>query len=68
MRAPLESREASNQGAIARREGITRVRVTQLMGPQRLAPEIQQQHILAISNSVGRPAITRRALRLLRGW
>ena len=47
---------------IARREGITSARVTQVMGMLRLAPEIQQ-HILSMPNMVHRPAVTERALR-----
>jgi len=39
--ALLGSGEAHNQAAIARREGITRARVTQVMGMLRLTPEIQ---------------------------
>jgi hypothetical protein len=60
--ALLESGEASNQAAIARREGITRARVTQVMGMLRLAPEIQQ-HVLSLPDMVRRPAISERALR-----
>ena len=60
--ALLESGDATNQADIARREGITRARVTQIMGMLRLAPEIQQ-HILAMPETVGRPAISERALR-----
>lgn len=59
--ALLESGEAATQADIARREGITRARVTQIMGMLRLAPEIQE-HILSMSETVGRPAITERAL------
>lgn len=58
----LESGDAANQDDIVRREGITRTRVTQVMGMLRLAPEIQQ-HILSMPEMVGRPAITERALR-----
>jgi len=58
----LESGEASNQAAIARQEGITRARVTQVMGLLRLAPEIQE-HVLSLPDMVRRPAITERALR-----
>ncbi len=61
-RALLESGKASNQAAIARREGITRARVTQVLGMLRLAPEIQQ-HILSMPKTVGRPTISERALR-----
>ncbi len=60
--ALIESGEASNQAAIARQEGITRARVTQVMGLLRLAPEIQE-HVLSLPDMVRRPAITERALR-----
>jgi len=58
----LESGQVANRAAIARREGITRARVTQVMGLLRLAPEIQE-HLLALPDMVRRPAITERALR-----
>ena len=58
----LESGEATSQAEVARREGLTRARVTQVMGLLRLAPEIQQ-HILAMPNMIQRPSITERALR-----
>ena len=58
----LGSGEVPNQAEIARREGITRARVTQVMCMLRLAPEIQQ-HILSMPDAVRRPAITERALR-----
>ena len=73
-RALLESGEAANQAAIARQEGITRARVTQVMGLLRLAPEIQE-HVLTLpdlpaprsatrqAGMVRRPTITERALR-----
>jgi hypothetical protein len=60
--ALLASGEALNQADIARREGITRARVTQVMGLLRLTPEIQQQ-VLSLRDMVRRPAITERALR-----
>jgi hypothetical protein len=60
--ALIESGEASNQAAVARREGITRARVTQVMGMLRLAPEIQVR-VLSLPDMVRRPAITERALR-----
>lgn len=60
--ALIESGEAINQAEIARREGITRARVTQVMSMLRLAPEIQK-HILSMPDAVRRPAITERALR-----
>ncbi|MBI2192000.1 MAG: hypothetical protein HYU36_08455 [Planctomycetes bacterium] len=60
--ALLASGAAASQAAIAEREGITRARVTQVMGMFRLAPEIQQ-HILSLPDAVRRPPITERALR-----
>ncbi|MBI3081915.1 MAG: hypothetical protein HYY94_03200 [Gemmatimonadetes bacterium] len=60
--ALLESGEVPNQAAIGRREGITRARVTQVMGMLQLAPEIQQ-HILSMPDAVRRPVISERALR-----
>ena len=61
-RALLTSGEVSNQATIARREGITRARVTQILGLLRLAPEIQD-HILSMPRTVGRPTISERVLR-----
>ena len=52
----------ANQAEIARREGITRARVTQVLGTLRLAPDIQH-HILSMPDMVRRPPITERALR-----
>jgi len=60
--AQLDAGEVETQAAIARREGITRARVTQIMALLRLVPEIRE-HILAMPDSVGRPAISERALR-----
>lgn len=57
----LESGEIVNQADIARQEGITRARVTQVMGLLRLSPEIQEQ-ILSMPNVV-RPSISERMLR-----
>ncbi|MBI2932496.1 MAG: hypothetical protein HYY16_12660 [Planctomycetes bacterium] len=63
--ALLQSGEASNQAAIARREGITRARITQIIGMLRLAPEIQE-HILSLpSTTQRRVALTERALRAI---
>ena len=59
----LGAGEVSTKADIARREGITRARVTQIMAMLRLAPEIRE-HILAMPESTGRPAISERALRL----
>ena len=58
----LDAGEAATQAEIARREGITRARVTQIMAMLRLAPEIQE-YVLALPEMVGRPAISERALR-----
>ncbi|MFH1690930.1 MAG: hypothetical protein ABIE42_11975 [Candidatus Eisenbacteria bacterium] len=58
----LDAGEVDTQAEIARREGITRARVTQVMALLRLAPEIQDL-ILAMPEGVGRPAISERALR-----
>jgi len=60
--ALIESGQVPSQAAIARREGITRARVTQVMGLLRLAPEIQE-YILSMSDAVRRAAISERALR-----
>jgi hypothetical protein len=60
--ALLESGEVPNQAEIARRERITRARVTQVLGMLRLAPEIQE-HILSMPDMVRRPTVTERALR-----
>lgn len=61
---PVLRESASHQAAIARREGITRARVTLVMGMLRLAPDIQQ-HILAVPEMICRPPITERALRFI---
>ena len=61
-RALLTSDAVSNQAAIARREGLSRARVTQILGLLRLAPEIQH-HILSMPRTVGCPTISERVLR-----
>jgi len=60
--ALLESGKIANQTDIARREGITRARVTQVMGMLRLAPEIQE-HVLSMPDAASRPLISERMLR-----
>ena len=60
--ALLESGQAINQADIARREGITRAGVTQVLGMLRLAPEIREK-ILSTPNAVRRPLVTERVLR-----
>ncbi|MCL5884613.1 MAG: hypothetical protein M1377_04610 [Deltaproteobacteria bacterium] len=54
--------EVRNQAEIARREGITRARVTQVMGMLRLAPEIQEK-ILALPDNLHCRPVTERTLR-----
>jgi len=58
----LASGQAKNQADIARREGISRVRITQVMWLRRLAPEIQER-VLAMPQTTHRQVISERALR-----
>jgi hypothetical protein len=58
----LNAGEAQTQADIARREGITRARVTQVMGMLRLAPEVQEK-ILSMPDMAHRPPVTKRMLR-----
>jgi hypothetical protein len=60
--ALLESGTIASQSQIARREGITRARVTQIMCMLRLAPEIRAQ-ILSMPDAVHRLSVTERMLR-----
>jgi len=60
--ALLESGKVASQAEIASREGITRARVTQVMGMLRLAPEIQE-HIQSMPETHRRPPVTERTLR-----
>ena len=62
--ALIESGQLPNQAEVARREGITRARVTQVMGMLRLAPEIRKQ-ILSLLVDVRRSPISERTLRLI---
>ena len=64
-RRQLDAGEVRNQAEIARRERITRARVTQVMGMLRLLPEIQER-ILILPDAPHRPRITERKLRPLR--
>ncbi len=61
-RRQIDTGEVRNQAAIARREGITRARVTQVMGLLCLAPDTRE-HILAIPETIRRPGISERSLR-----
>lgn len=60
--ALLESGKIASQAEIARQEGVTRARVTQIMGLLRLAPEIQGK-ILALPDNFHRSIVTERILR-----
>ena len=63
--ALLESVKIASQADIARQKGITRARVTQIMGMLRLAPEIQER-ILSMSRTTRRPIVTERMLHPIR--
>jgi len=58
----LESGKVATQSNIACQEGITRARVTQVMGLLRLAPEIREK-ILSLPDTLHRPPVTERMLR-----
>ncbi|MBI5905524.1 MAG: hypothetical protein HZB86_08230 [Deltaproteobacteria bacterium] len=58
----LDAGEIQNKTEIARREGITRARVTQVMALLRLAPEFRKQ-ILTMSDIIRTSAVTERRLR-----
>lgn len=58
----LETGRIATQADIARQEGVTRARVTQIMGMLQLAPEIRE-HILSLPDDAHRPPITERILR-----
>jgi DNA-binding transcriptional MocR family regulator len=61
-KALLESGKVASQAEIARRVGVTRARVTQIMGMLRLAPEIQGK-ILALPDNFHSSSVTERILR-----
>jgi ParB-like chromosome segregation protein Spo0J len=61
-RALLDSGKISGLAEIARREGLSRVRITQIMSLLHLAPETQD-YILSMPKTSRRPAITERSLR-----
>ncbi|RJP17758.1 MAG: hypothetical protein C4529_14085 [Deltaproteobacteria bacterium] len=60
--ALLESGKIASQAEIARHEGVTRARVTQVLGMLRLAPEIREI-ILSMPAIAHRPPVTERMLR-----
>jgi hypothetical protein len=61
-RQELDAGTVGNQAEIARREGVTRARVTQIMMLLRLAPVIQER-VLALPATVDRPVLSERMLR-----
>ncbi|MBA4388351.1 MAG: hypothetical protein C0404_10245 [Verrucomicrobia bacterium] len=61
-RRQLDAREIETQAEIARREGVSRARVTQVMGLLRLLPVIQE-YVLSLQEVAGRSPITERTLR-----
>jgi len=58
----LDAGEVASQADIARREGLTRARVTQILNLLRLAPEIQER-ILIMSKNTNLPRIAEHMLR-----
>lgn len=58
----LDAGEVQNKTEIARQEGISRARVTQIMSLLRLAPEFRKQ-ILTMSDIIWKSAVTERRLR-----
>ncbi len=61
-RRQLNAGEVRNQADIARREGISRARVTQVMSLLRLTPEIKER-ILSLPDTLHRSVVTERMLR-----
>ena len=61
-RRELDAGEVSSQAAIARREGLTRARVTQILILLRLAPEIQER-ILNVPRSLNPQKLPESVLR-----
>ena len=58
----LESGKVASQAEIASREGVTRARVTQVMGMLHLVPEIQEK-ILFMPDAIHKSLLTERVLR-----
>lgn len=63
-RQELDAKAVANQAEIARREGVTRARVTQIMMLLRLAPDVQER-VLALPATAERPILSERMLRPL---
>ncbi|MEK7270157.1 MAG: hypothetical protein AAB215_04350 [Planctomycetota bacterium] len=59
--ALLDSGKAKTRADIARQEGVTRARVTQVMGLLRLPPGVQKR-VLAMPATRGVPGVSVRAL------
>jgi hypothetical protein len=66
-RRQLDAGEAPSQAAIARREGITRARVTQIMSLLRLAPTVLDQILEPTRLCRQSPQLTVRTLREIAG-
>ena len=61
-RRQLDAGEIASQTAIARREGLTRARVTQILMLLRLAPDIQKA-ILGVADNPNPPRLPEKSLR-----
>jgi hypothetical protein len=61
-RRQLDAGEVANQAAIARREGVTRARVTQVLMLVHLAPAIQE-YVLNLPKNTSHEGISERRLR-----
>ena len=60
--ADIEAGRYKDYADVARRHGLTRARLTQLMNLLLLAPDIQEE-VLALEFPVGREPVTERTLR-----
>ncbi len=60
--ADIEAGRYKDYADVARRHGLTRARLTQLMNLLLLAPDIQEE-VLALEFAVGREPVTERPLR-----
>lgn len=58
----LETGKVPSQAEIARQEGLTRARVTQILSLFNLAPKIQE-YVLSMPETAYRPVVTERSLR-----
>lgn len=62
----LETGHVLSQAEIARQEGLSRARVTEILSLFNLAPNIQK-HALPMTDTVGMPVVTERSLRSIAG-